>query len=376
MAQHVPEGQVGVFLAALHQLMCTQQQGITSMVVTQARVPVHLGVHSWAMQASMTWLFAQVIPGLGSFSGSAPASIAGSTAAVMEEVQYMPIPPGESMMVPVRLFPRKQVRSDGTATRPIYLGNDTDSGISSISHSTLMKALGGKHQPLASTPKTKPKLLVTAQQQRNELAAMRQGAPHGVHVQPFQNQTSQTQPWGSDLFGWKSAVNPGTSGNSSVVSVEEHTHYTTATVMQRDAPSCIDSDDDDVVSIHNDPHSDVEMVSTHEQPEQHTEDSSPDSGAEDSHNPSDDSEMESDQDRHSGHHSDSSSGHDSNPSLNLGSVAGSASSSEADSSSSDDGGDFMDMFQQKRKDPDTPKKPESRPQSSNRSRSRESENQK
>ena len=79
MAQHIPEGQVGVFLAALYQLMCTQQQGITSMVVAQARVPVHLGVHSWAMQASMTRLFAQVIPGLGSFSGSAPASIAGST---------------------------------------------------------------------------------------------------------------------------------------------------------------------------------------------------------------------------------------------------------------------------------------------------------
>ena len=66
LAQHIPEGQVGVFLAALYQLMCTQQQGITSMVVTQAGVPVHLGVHSSATQASMTWLFAQVIPGLGS----------------------------------------------------------------------------------------------------------------------------------------------------------------------------------------------------------------------------------------------------------------------------------------------------------------------
>ena len=37
MAQHVLEGQVGVFLAALYQLICTQQQGITSMVVAQAR---------------------------------------------------------------------------------------------------------------------------------------------------------------------------------------------------------------------------------------------------------------------------------------------------------------------------------------------------
>ena len=48
LAQHMPEGQVGVFLAALYQLMCTQQQGITSMVVAQAGVPVHLRVHSWA----------------------------------------------------------------------------------------------------------------------------------------------------------------------------------------------------------------------------------------------------------------------------------------------------------------------------------------
>ena len=66
MAKHVPEGQVGVFLAALYQLICTQQQGITSMVVAQAGVLVHLGVNNWATTASMTQLFAQVIPGLGS----------------------------------------------------------------------------------------------------------------------------------------------------------------------------------------------------------------------------------------------------------------------------------------------------------------------
>ena len=65
LAKHMPEGQVGVFLAALYQLMCMQQQGITSMVVAQAGVPVHLGVHSWATQASMTWLFVQVIPEAG-----------------------------------------------------------------------------------------------------------------------------------------------------------------------------------------------------------------------------------------------------------------------------------------------------------------------
>ena len=182
LAQHLPEGQVGVFLAALYQLICTQQQGITSMVVTQARVPVHLGVHSYAAMASMTWLFAQVIPGL---SGNTLATIARSTAA-LEKIENMPIPPEGNTMVPAGLFPGKQVRKDGTANCPIYLGNDTDSGISSISRSTPVKTPvktpGGQCQPFASTPKTKPKLLVMAQQQQSELAAMKQGAPHGAHV--------------------------------------------------------------------------------------------------------------------------------------------------------------------------------------------------
>ena len=119
---------------------------------------------------------------------------------------------------------------------------------------------------------------------------------------------SQTRPLGLELFDWKPATNPGTSRDSSFVSVEEHTQYTTATLMQRDAPSRIDPDED-VVSVHDDSHSDIKMVSMHEEPDQHTKDSSPDSSAEDSHNPSDDSDMESDQDRGSSHYSDSSSGH-------------------------------------------------------------------
>ena len=79
LAQHVLVGQVGVFLAALYQLMCTQQQGITSMVVAQARVLVHLGLHSWATQALLTQLFAQVIPGLGSLTHLNPVAQPGST---------------------------------------------------------------------------------------------------------------------------------------------------------------------------------------------------------------------------------------------------------------------------------------------------------
>ena len=100
LAQHMLEGQVGVFLAALYQLMCMQQQGITSMVVAQARIAIHLRVHSWATQASMTRLFAQVIPGLGSLSGLSPAntdtSIGTQTsqpAVPTEQVQYIAISP-------------------------------------------------------------------------------------------------------------------------------------------------------------------------------------------------------------------------------------------------------------------------------------------
>ena len=76
VANQVPEimeGQVGVF--------CTQQQGITSMVVAQAGVPIHLGVNNWAAMASMTRLFAQVILGLGSLHGCA---------AMPEQVKYTP----------------------------------------------------------------------------------------------------------------------------------------------------------------------------------------------------------------------------------------------------------------------------------------------
>ena len=83
-------------------------------------------------------------------------------------------------MVLSSLFPLKQVRSDGLAAQPIYLGNNTDSGISGVDASTLVKVPGGKCQPLASTPKPKPRLLVTAQQQRNELVVLRQGVPHAL----------------------------------------------------------------------------------------------------------------------------------------------------------------------------------------------------
>ena len=79
------------------------------------------------------------------------------------------------MMVLTSSFPGKQVWDEGTATHPIYLGNKTDSGISSMGRSTPVKTpvkgSGGHCQPLTSTPKPKLKMLVAAQQHRDELAA-------------------------------------------------------------------------------------------------------------------------------------------------------------------------------------------------------------
>ena len=110
MAQHIPEGQVGVFLAALYQLICTQQQGITSVVVAQAGVPVQLGVNNRATTTSMTRLFAQVIPGLGSLHGYTAAP---------EQIKYTPIALRGCTMVPTLSFPGQQVQDESTATRPI-----------------------------------------------------------------------------------------------------------------------------------------------------------------------------------------------------------------------------------------------------------------
>ena len=90
-------------------------------------------------------------------------------------------------MVSTGLFPGKQVKSDSTAHHPIFLGNDTDSGLESIGQSNLVKILGSKCQLLASTPKMKPELLVTPQQHQNELVALRQEAPHIAHVKSIWN---------------------------------------------------------------------------------------------------------------------------------------------------------------------------------------------
>ena len=68
-------------------------------------------------------------------------------------------------MVLTGQFLRNQNDRDDTANCPIFLSNDTKSGLSSLGQSTLVKVPGAKcqSQQLTCTPKLKPKLLVTAQ---------------------------------------------------------------------------------------------------------------------------------------------------------------------------------------------------------------------
>ena len=204
-----------------------------------------------AILQDATILQDQVIPGLGSLHKYTPAT--SGSAAVPEKIEYTPIPLEGNMMVPASLFPGKQVQKDGTATRPIYLGTDEDSGISSISRSTPartpVKGFSGHCHPFASTNKSKPKLLAAAQQHRSELAAKQQGAPHGAHIQPTVHQSAQIQPLGSEPYSWEQATDPGHPGDSIFISVEEHSLYTTAALLERDAPSRMDPDEE-LVSVH------------------------------------------------------------------------------------------------------------------------------
>ena len=56
MARHIPAGQAQVFLNVVYQLLCTQYQATTTMVVAQTSPPVHSSKHYWATQASLTRL--------------------------------------------------------------------------------------------------------------------------------------------------------------------------------------------------------------------------------------------------------------------------------------------------------------------------------
>ena len=173
MTRHVPVDQTQTFLAAVHQLLCSQYQALTTMVATQTGPPVHFGMYSWGAQASLTRSFTQVIPALGSLehtmlanpSSSArptpPPQEGRSARAVSADMTvYTPIPPPGSVNVPVSEFPSGTTQ--GSANLPICVGgNKTDSGISSMSHSTPVKPRG-PDQHLTSTPKTQPKLMQAA----------------------------------------------------------------------------------------------------------------------------------------------------------------------------------------------------------------------
>ena len=139
-------------------------------------------MHNWATQASLTQLLTQVVLALGSLEPSKPVFPSGSTriapqhqeegvtqAASADTTVYTPIPPDGCVMVPKGQYPSGTVR--GSSSLPIYLGNETDSGISSVGHSTPVKSSGAKRQHLTSTPKSQPKLISVARQQTAELSA-------------------------------------------------------------------------------------------------------------------------------------------------------------------------------------------------------------
>ena len=173
MTRHILVDQTQTFLAAVHQLLCSQYQALTTMVAAQTGPPVRLGMYSWGAQASLTWSFTQVIPALGSLEHTMlanpsfsvrpmplPQEEQGARAVSTDTTVYTPIPPPGSVNIPMSEFPSGTTQ--GSANLPICMGgNETDSGISSVSHSTPVKPRG-LDQHLTSTPKTQPKLMQAA----------------------------------------------------------------------------------------------------------------------------------------------------------------------------------------------------------------------
>ena len=75
MTRHVPVDQAQMFLMAVHQLLCTQYQVITTMVSAKTGPPVRLGMYNWGTQASLTQLLAQSILALGSLEHAMPVNL-------------------------------------------------------------------------------------------------------------------------------------------------------------------------------------------------------------------------------------------------------------------------------------------------------------
>ena len=243
MTRHVPVNKTQTFLAAIHQLLCSQYQVLMTMVATQTGPLVCLGMYSWGAQASLTRSFTQVIPALGSLEHTMlvnPSYSAQPTPLPQEErsaravsadtTVYTPIPPPGSVNVPVSEFPSGTTR--GSANLPICMGgNETDSGISSVIHSTPVKPRG-PDQHLTSTPKTQPKLMQAAHRLTAELSAKQQGAPHGAHIQDREG--SARKGWGGEFQGWQASSKIcNASLDSSVVSLDDHTQLPTKLLMER-----------------------------------------------------------------------------------------------------------------------------------------------
>ena len=183
MTKHVPVNQAQMFLTAVHQLLCTQYQAITTMVATQTGPPVHLGMYNWGTQASLTQLLAQAIPALGSLEHAMPVNPSSGTrltpqpqkewssqAASADTTVYTPIPPDGSVMTPVGQFPSGTIR--GSSSLPICLGNETDSGISSVGQSTPVTSKG------QSTPvKSKGNKLATSNQHSKDATKVASDSP-------------------------------------------------------------------------------------------------------------------------------------------------------------------------------------------------------
>ena len=136
MTRHIPVDQTQMFLMAMHQLLCSQYQALTTMVAAQTGPLVHLGMYSWGAQASLTRSFTQVILALGSLEHTMlanPSFSAWPTPLPQEErsaravsadtTVYTPIPPPGSVNVPVSEFPSRTTWN--SANLPICVGGVT-----------------------------------------------------------------------------------------------------------------------------------------------------------------------------------------------------------------------------------------------------------
>ena len=118
--------------------------------------------------------------------------------------------------------------------------------------------------------------MVAAQCHVKEMSAKKQGAPHITHIKLTMGRLNQTRSWGTGLPGCAPSGAPAGFQGSSMVSLDDHSNYTTTELMQWDQPTLDHSGgsgDIEVMEVEVVP-SDEEMGSSGEEPEGHTQDSS------------------------------------------------------------------------------------------------------